>query len=73
MKAKVFDITEDALKNTNKQVEIASIIKKEMDKLYGSTWHCIVGKNFGSYVSHEAGSFIYFFAGNLSFLIFRTN
>lgn len=28
-------------------------IKREFDKKYGPTWHCIVGRNFGSYVTHE--------------------
>ena len=28
---------------------------------HGQTWHCIVGKNFGSYVTHETGNFIYFY------------
>eukprot|EP00069_Balaena_mysticetus_P013507 bmy_22070T0 len=26
---------------------------KEFDKKYNPTWHCIVGRNFGSYVTHE--------------------
>lgn len=28
--------------------EIAECIKKEFDKKHGSTWHCIVGRNFGT-------------------------
>ena len=32
--------------------DIAAFMKKEFDKKYGSTWHCIVGRNFGSYVTH---------------------
>jgi hypothetical protein len=26
---------------------------QEFDKKYNPTWHCIVGRNFGSYVTHE--------------------
>jgi hypothetical protein len=26
---------------------------QEFDKKYTPTWHCIVGRNFGSYVTHE--------------------
>ena len=37
--------------------DIAAFIKKEFDKKYGVTWHCIVGRNFGSYVTH--GMFIF--------------
>ncbi len=32
--------------------DIAGAIKKEFDRLYGCSWHCIVGKSFGSYVTH---------------------
>lgn len=31
----------------------------EFDKKYHPTWHCIVGRNFGSYVTHETKHFIY--------------
>ena len=27
-------------------------IKKEFDIKFGATWHCIVGRNFGSFVTH---------------------
>lgn len=33
--------------------EIAAHIKKKFDSKYGTMWHCVVGKQFGSYVSHE--------------------
>lgn len=32
--------------------EIAGAVKREFDKLYGPAWHCIVGKAFGSFVTH---------------------
>ncbi|OMH85819.1 Dynein light chain 1, cytoplasmic [Zancudomyces culisetae] len=32
--------------------DIASHIKRECDKKFGPTWHAVVGKNFGSYVTH---------------------
>ena len=43
--------------------DIAAFIKKEFDKKYNPTWHCIVGRNFGSYVTHETKNFIYFYMG----------
>ena len=39
--------------------DIAAYIKKEMDKRFGPTWHCVVGRNFGSYVTHETRHFLY--------------
>ncbi len=52
--------------------DIATFLKKELDEKYGHTWHVIVGKNFGSYVTHEMGYFTYFYIGPLAFLIFKT-
>ncbi|KAF8417256.1 hypothetical protein EV426DRAFT_540546, partial [Tirmania nivea] len=52
--------------------EIAQHIKKEFDSRHGSTWHCIVGRNFGSFVTHETKHFIYFYVGNLAVLLFKT-
>mmetsp|Transcript_8996 Transcript_8996/g.13329 ORF Transcript_8996/g.13329 Transcript_8996/m.13329 type:complete len:116 (-) Transcript_8996:95-442(-) len=38
--------------------ERAKLIGETFDKEYGSTWHCVVGRNFGSYVIHELGCFL---------------
>ncbi len=54
--------------------EVASYIKKEFDRLYGPSpnWHCFVGRNFGSYVTHEANNYTYFYLGQMGFLIFKS-
>lgn len=46
------DIASAALEKYNIEKDIAANIKKEFDKKYGPTWHVVVGKNFGSYVTH---------------------
>ena len=40
-----------ALEKYNIEKDIAAFIKKEFDKKYNPTWHCIVGRNLGSYVT----------------------
>ena len=52
--------------------DIAAYIKKEFDKKYNPTWHCIVGRNFGSYVTHETRHFIYFYLGQVAILLFKS-
>lgn len=37
-----------ALEKYNIEKDIAAYIKKEFDKKYNPTWHCIVGRNFGA-------------------------
>jgi Dynein light chain type 1 len=34
--------------------------------------HVIVGRNFGSYVTHETKHFIYFYLGQVAILLFKS-
>ena len=55
--------------------DIAKYMKKSFETKYKSNWHCVVGKlqlcltiggagrNFGAYVTHETGRYIYFYIG----------
>ncbi|GLT83401.1 hypothetical protein SLE2022_016930 [Rubroshorea leprosula] len=43
----------------------------EFDRMYGPGWQCIVGTDFGSFVTHCSGCFIYFCVGSLAILLFR--
>ncbi|VDK87582.1 unnamed protein product [Dibothriocephalus latus] len=62
----------EALKQYNIEKDIAAYIKKKFDKDHGPTWHCIVGRNFGSYVTHETKQFIYFYMGQVAILLFKS-
>ena len=55
----------------NVEKDIAAFMKKEFDKKYGPTWPCVVGRNFGSYVTHASGNFIYMYISNVAFLLFK--
>ncbi|XP_043688638.1 dynein light chain 2, cytoplasmic-like [Telopea speciosissima] len=59
----VFDVTDST--------QIACFIKKEFDKLHGPGWQCIVGTDFGSFVTHFCGCFIHFCIGSLAILLFK--
>ncbi|GAA48634.1 hypothetical protein CRM22_005091 [Opisthorchis felineus] len=63
---------QQAIESYHVEKEIAAFIKKVFDKKYSTHWHCIVGRNFGSYVTHENNYFIYFYVGNLAILLFKT-
>ncbi|MQL91912.1 hypothetical protein Taro_024528 [Colocasia esculenta] len=52
-------------------VELA-VSKNEFDSSYGPAWHCIVGTNFGSYITHSVGGFLYFSIDKVYILIFKT-
>lgn len=44
---------------------------QEFDRTYGAGWQCIVGTDFGSFVTHCFGCFIYFRIGSVAILLFR--
>lgn len=63
---------EGLTKKSNEQ-EIAGFIRKEFETRYGPTWNCFVGRNFGSYVTHEENQYIYFYVGQMGVLLFKSS
>lgn len=61
-----------ALQKWQVEKDIAAYIKKDFDARHGPTWHCIVGRNYGSYVTHETKHFIYFYLGAFAVLLFKS-
>lgn len=39
---------------------------------YHPSWHCIVGRSFGSQVTHDDTHMIHFLMGEVGFLLWRT-
>ncbi|CDS41787.1 dynein light chain [Echinococcus multilocularis] len=72
MQQRAVDCAREAMDKFNIEKDIAAYLKKEFDKEYGPIWHCIVGRNFGSYVTHEAKHFIYFYMGQVAILLFKS-
>ena len=72
MQKDVLDVANQALDKHNIERDIAAYIKKEFDKKHGPTWHCVVGRSFGSYVTHESKHFIYFYMGQIAILLFKS-
>ncbi|XP_041377676.1 dynein light chain 2, cytoplasmic-like isoform X2 [Gigantopelta aegis] len=72
MQQEAVDCATQAMEKYNIEKDIAAFIKKEFDKKYNPTWHCVVGRNFGSYVTHETKHFIYFYLGQVAVLLFKS-
>ncbi len=62
----------EALEKATTERDVASLLKKNFEEKYESVWHCIVGRNFGGFVTHEVDCYIYFYIGQKGFLIFST-
>ena len=52
MQQHVVDCVKHAFDNRRILDDIAEIIKTEFDTMYLPTWHCIVGRGMGGYVTH---------------------
>ncbi|KZV46666.1 dynein light chain 2, cytoplasmic [Dorcoceras hygrometricum] len=72
MQKEAVDVAIAAFEKHNVEKDVAENIKKVFDKKHGPTWHCIVGKNFGSYVTHETNHFVYFYLDSKAVLLFKS-
>ncbi|CAN0855712.1 Dynein 8 kDa light chain, flagellar outer arm [Linum grandiflorum] len=72
MQKEAVDIAIAAFEKDNVEKDVAEYIKKEFDRRHGPTWHCIVGRNFGSYVTHETNHFVYFYLDQKAVLLFKS-
>ncbi|VDP77385.1 unnamed protein product [Echinostoma caproni] len=64
-------VTLEALELYDMEKNVAAHVKKVFDKKYGPTWHCVVGYQFGSYVTHDPEDFIYLDLGTVGLLLFK--
>ncbi|KAI6226180.1 Dynein light chain [Aphelenchoides fujianensis] len=65
------DMIERAIAPRGRSDDVAQYLKSNFDLLYPAPWHCIVGRQFSSAVTHSRGSFLYFFVGHLAVVLFR--
>ena len=50
---------------------VTKAIKAALDDKWGPSWHVVIGKNFGSFVTHECKRFLYFYWGEKAVMIFK--
>ncbi|KAF8310091.1 putative dynein light chain 1, cytoplasmic [Clavulina sp. PMI_390] len=72
MQADTIDIAVAALQEHPIEKDIAAKVKRDMDAKFTPTWHVVVGKNFGSFVTYEVKHFIYFYIDKMAFLIWKS-
>lgn len=52
-------------------MEVVEAVKKDFDEHLEPHWHVIIGKNFGSFVTHETKKFLYFYVGDKAVMVFK--
>lgn len=66
------DIATKAIELYNIERDIAAYIKKDFDIKFLPAWHAVVGRNFGSYITHEIKTFIHFYLGQVSIILWKS-
>ena len=54
-----------------KGINITKRIKEHMDEKWSPSWHVVIGRNFGSMVTHETRSFLYFYYNNKAVMMYK--
>lgn len=72
MQQEAIKCAERAFESHKIEKDIAKFIKRKFDQKYNSSWHCIVGRKFGAYVTHLIQGFIDFYRGKIVILLFKT-
>jgi hypothetical protein len=52
-------------------LQCAEAIKNEFDARWSPHWHVIIGRNFGSFVTHETKCFVFFYLEDKAVMLFK--
>uniref|UniRef100_A0A914E774 Dynein light chain n=1 Tax=Acrobeloides nanus TaxID=290746 RepID=A0A914E774_9BILA len=69
--AESIEIAKEAQKRYVEDKDIAAYIKDTFEQKFGPTWHCVVGRSFGSRVSYETQHFILLKIKYVSVMVFK--
>eukprot|EP00455_Lapot_gusevi_P030058 TRINITY_DN3223_c0_g1_i4.p1 TRINITY_DN3223_c0_g1~~TRINITY_DN3223_c0_g1_i4.p1 ORF type:complete len:101 (-),score=18.61 TRINITY_DN3223_c0_g1_i4:233-535(-) len=66
------EVTTRAFEQHNREKDIAAAIRAEFDSKLGKTWNVIVGKHYGSAVTHETKRYVSLQVGNHNIVIWKS-
>lgn len=72
MQRKAINLALTALDRFELERDMAYFLKREFDERFQPSWHCIVGRHFGSFVTHDGSGFLYFYIDKTAILLFRS-
>lgn len=61
-----------AVKLYSTEKHIAESIKQDFDQMYSPTWHCVVGRNWGSCVTHSKQCYVRMAYKDITILLYRS-
>lgn len=65
------NIVKEAFSTQDNEREIAKQIKNHFDEAHGRIWHCVVGKSFGAFGTHETKHFVYLYYGQTAIQLWK--
>ncbi|KAA0189956.1 Dynein light chain LC8-type [Fasciolopsis buskii] len=71
MRAEVTKLATELWHDMQRPRKVAEELKKYMDSHYKRAWHCIVGRDFNSFISYETGTFMDFMIGDYNFILYK--
>ncbi|KAK3912235.1 Dynein light chain 4, axonemal [Frankliniella fusca] len=73
MRTEAMDLSANACeKHSTNNESAAKMIKENMDKKFGPSWHAIVGEGYGFEISYEVKHLMYmYFGGNLAICVWK--
>ncbi|KAK4473583.1 hypothetical protein MN116_002938 [Schistosoma mekongi] len=66
------EVTIEAMNQCTSHESIADYIEKIFNTTYSGSWHCKVGKSFGSFDSYDSEYFFQYYIGNLAILLYKS-
>ncbi|KAH8850338.1 Dynein light chain, cytoplasmic [Schistosoma japonicum] len=66
------EVTLEAMDQCTSHDSIADYIEKIFNTTYSGSWHCKVGKSFGSFDSYDSEYFFHYYIGNLAVFLYKS-
>lgn len=70
MKSEAILYADNAMDKHSIEKDVATDLKKHFDAKYGGTWHCVVGGNYGSSITHQTKYLLFFQLDQAHILLF---
>lgn len=61
-----------AVKLYSTEKHVAESIKQDFDQMFQPTWHCVVGRNWGSCVTHSKQCYVRMAYRDMTILLYRS-
>ena len=73
LEEEVIKKAQEAVDLFNTDLQMAQYLRRHFEKEYSnSVWQCFVGRKFGCFVTYETKFYIYFYIGQMAFLLFKS-